>query len=91
MNKAQRRHLRWLLFGQQDGLCFYCREPMTLSFSYRETLWDNAATLEHLHRQADGGGHVRGNAVLSCRRCNGRRGDRDWQDYRMDRLDGRGV
>ncbi|MEO4000278.1 HNH endonuclease [Mesorhizobium sp. CAU 1732] len=67
------------------------REPMTLSFSYRESLWDNAATIEHLHRKVDGGGNDRGNTVLSCRRCNQRRDERPWPEYRHLRLDGRMV
>jgi len=28
---------------------------MTPSFYYREYLWDNAATIEHLHRKAEDG------------------------------------
>lgn len=88
MNKAQKRHVRWLLFGQQDGECFYCRQPMSLSFSSRDHIWGNAATLEHLHRRADGGKDG-GNLVLACRDCNQRRGERDWRAYRTDRLDGR--
>lgn len=88
MNKAQRRHMRWLLFGIQDGRCFYCTEPMSLSFSARDNIWGNAATLEHLRRRADGG---RGgmNMVLACRDCNQRRGERGWEEYRSQRLDRR--
>jgi len=90
MNKAQRRHLRWLLFGQQEGRCFYCGEPMTLSFSARDMAWGNAATIEHLHRKVDGGKDA-GNLVLACRLCNQRRGDMPWREYRMARLDRRMV
>lgn len=90
MNKHQRRHLRWMLFGLQNGQCFYCQDPMILSFSGRESLWDNAATFEHLQRKADGGPDTRANmGVLACRRCNRLRGDRDWSDYRVARMDGR--
>jgi 5-methylcytosine-specific restriction endonuclease McrA len=85
MNQAQRRHLRWLLFGQQEGKCFYYRKAMALSFAAKDHVWDNAATLENLHRRADGG-KGGGNLVLACRECNQRRGDRPWADYRVARL-----
>lgn len=81
-----RRHLRWLLFGQQNGLCFYCQEPMSLSYARRDNIWGNSLTVEHLTRRADGGG---GHLVAACRTCNSRRGDRDPAAYRALRSDRR--
>lgn len=91
MNNAQRRHLRWLLFGQQDGRCFYCHEPMVLSFSARDNIWGNTATLEHLKRKAEGGGDGLANFVAACKDCNGRRGKQGWTAYRLSRLDRRTI
>jgi len=89
MNKARRRYIRWLLFGQQEGRCFYCGELMSLSFARRDHIWGNSATLEHLRRRADGGGNGKENLVLACRECNIRRGDRDPVTYRALRCDRR--
>ena len=91
MNKERRRRLRVLLFWRQQGRCFYCDQPMTLSFAQRDNIWDNSATLEHLHRRADGGDGTKSNLVPACRRCNERRGERDWQAYREQRSDSREV
>ncbi|WP_352951500.1 HNH endonuclease [Mesorhizobium sp. M1322] len=89
MGKAQRRHLRWLLFGQQEGCCFYCGQMMSLSFARRDNIWGNSATLEHLQRKADGGGSGKANVVLACKDCNQRRGNRPVEVYRALRRDGR--
>lgn len=87
MDKSRRRQMRWLLFGQQDGRCFYCDQPMALSFAARDNIWGNSATIEHLQRKVEGGGNGRANLVLACRTCNERRGERDWREYKLARSD----
>ncbi|WP_318013630.1 HNH endonuclease [Mesorhizobium sp. BR-1-1-8] len=89
MNNGLHRHLRWLMFGQQDGRCFYCDELMLLSFAQRDNIWSRTATLEHLVRRADGGSSTRGNLVCACRECNQKRGDIPWEEYRALRRDRR--
>jgi len=89
MNKQRRRFLRWQLFGEQDGRCWYCGELMSLSFARRDNIWPRSATLEHLHRRVDGGGNNRANLVLACLECNVRRGERDPGTYREMRSDRR--
>jgi len=45
---------------------------MSLSFTRRDHIWGNSATIEHLQRKADGGGNCKNNLVLACRDCNQR-------------------
>ncbi|WP_246737879.1 HNH endonuclease [Rhizobium grahamii] len=51
---------------------------MTISYEPRERSRPQAATLEHLHRKADGGRDNRDNFAAACKECNNRRGNRDW-------------
>lgn len=89
MDKRRSRRARWLLFWKQDGMCFYCQQPMSLSFSRKDNIWGNAATLEHLLRRADCGGNKIRNFALACRDCNNRRGAVDWRTYVALRSDNR--
>ncbi|WKL30075.1 HNH endonuclease [Sinorhizobium meliloti] len=36
------------------------------------------ASVEHLHRRADGGTSHWSNLAMACKRCNNSRGERDW-------------
>lgn len=47
-----------------------------------KTVQDRMATIEHLHRRADGGPDKIENYALACRRCNRRRGGRKVEDHR---------
>jgi hypothetical protein len=64
---------RWreYLFKKQEGLCFYCKKPMSLT-ARRKTGQParNFATFEHLQRIADGGKTNSHNVVLAHSICN---------------------
>ncbi|QFY60374.1 HNH endonuclease [Rhizobium grahamii] len=78
MNTETRRIFTLILFHRQGGMCCYCRRFMTISYEPRERSRPQAATLEHLHRKADGGRDNRDNFAAACKECNNRRGNRDW-------------
>ncbi|SEM25869.1 HNH endonuclease [Variovorax sp. YR750] len=54
--------LRRRAFAAQDGLCYYCLQPM-----------GRHVTAEHLVARADGGRNTRSNIVAACRRCSASR------------------
>lgn len=66
----------------QNGLCFYCRQPMWEGCAKRfasdhglrgpRLLWLEA-TAEHLHARSVGGADTPGNIVAACRYCNAHR------------------
>jgi 5-methylcytosine-specific restriction endonuclease McrA len=49
---------------------------------WRKTTRKRMATLEHLHRRADGGPDQIENYAVACRSCNGSRDDRKVEDHR---------
>ena len=67
---------------KQNGLCYYCRQPMWAAdveafckrFGMsRKRAMRHQATAEHLHAQCDGGTDRPDNIVAACRFCNGHR------------------
>lgn len=77
--KATTAQKRWWkrvrMFEQQEGLCFYCKNPMVLMFGHQGKQPEDLATIEHLRdrlhpeRQAPLIG-VEQRQVLACRKCN---------------------
>jgi hypothetical protein len=77
----KKRKLKLRRFYEQDGLCYYCREPMVLSFHdlHNQGHKDNLATIEHLDDRysEERGTHGHGDKirrVLACSKCNHTRG-----------------
>lgn len=68
---------RWRLYLEQDGLCFYCREPMTFHRACRDAT-SKRITTDHLIPLSKGGRYRYGNEVAACFACNNARGDADW-------------
>lgn len=67
---------RAVLFAEQDGLCFYCDEPMRPPPFAPRTPRD--VTLEHLVPLSEGGCRAFPNEVAACNECNHRRGTMPW-------------
>ncbi|WP_414462379.1 HNH endonuclease [Hyphomicrobium sp. DY-1] len=65
------------LFQEQDGLCFYCTEPM-LQLPFRLPRSPLDATLEHLTPFSEGGRRGFPNEVAACHGCNTQRGTTSW-------------
>ena len=69
--REMRRRWREELFQKQDGLCHYCRKPMSLTARKANGYpARNFATFEHLIRIVDGGKTDDENVVLAHRHCN---------------------
>ncbi|HEX9595745.1 MAG TPA: HNH endonuclease [Anaerolineales bacterium] len=94
LSKSERNGLRRRLYAVQGGLCCYCERQMFVLGqesamkasqrlgTTRGAVFDRQATLEHLHRQADGGGHQQDNFAVACAYCNSHRGARSWVEYK---------
>jgi 5-methylcytosine-specific restriction endonuclease McrA len=59
---------RQLIFERDDGRCFYCRRKVS-----------DAGSLDHVDRRP-AGNHSYRNVVVSCRRCNNRKGESSAED-----------
>jgi 5-methylcytosine-specific restriction endonuclease McrA len=77
--------VRKILRAKQGAKCCYCRRHMMLTHK-TVNVPDDAETLEHLQRRADGGSNAWGNLALACARCNRERGAMDWLTYKSWRL-----
>lgn len=84
MTKGERGRLRVLIHQAQGGLCCYCRCLTRLSVPPHQGLPrpDDFATIEHLHRIADGGTDAPDNLALSCFACNSARGAMSWVEFK---------
>lgn len=58
--RAWRRAYRSDAATDQDGLCLYCKEPLT----------SRTSTADHMHPRARGGRTTRKNIAAACRACN---------------------
>jgi len=58
-------------WGEQAGLCCYCRAPMIRPDGTRD---EKTATWEHIHPRSMGGSNAVANLALACRECNEGRG-----------------
>lgn len=66
-----KKQWRQVLFDKQNGLCHYCKKPMSLtSRTMKGAPARNFATFEHLRRLIDGGKTNSHNVVLAHRVCN---------------------
>ncbi|WP_414463376.1 HNH endonuclease [Hyphomicrobium sp. DY-1] len=65
------------LFQEQEGLCFYCREPM-MPKPFLRPIAPRALTLEHLTPLSEGGSRRFPNEVAACNHCNNQRGTTSW-------------
>lgn len=78
-------------YEQQEGLCFYCRQPMALPdpTRYENPLPPNRVTVEHLvtmtearRSSPDHRRHAYRPMVAACHACNKERGSKtSWQDF----------
>lgn len=76
------------LWNAQQGLCFYCEQPMQLPKGANKKgvrFPDDGATIEHLERLADGGPNIFWNKRLACASCNHERQEVPWQDWKLQR------
>jgi len=74
----------WRLYISQDGLCFYCQQPMTLHHGrYRHAL--KRVTVDHLVPLSMGGRYGYANEVAACYSCNHERGNRDWKVFFIEK------
>ncbi len=69
------------LFERQNGRCCYCDRFVVLCMDYKMQQRQDAATIEHLRRLADGGSNSPSNLSMACKRCNQERGAMDWLRY----------
>ncbi|MBY3225247.1 HNH endonuclease [Rhizobium laguerreae] len=82
MKTSLKRRYLLVLFAKQEGRCCYCDEHVILSYRWRDQQRPDAATIEHLQRQADGGSDHPDNIAMSCKECNDGRQEIDWLTYR---------
>lgn len=86
---AKPRPERYLqLYLEQDGLCFYCRQPMALPSADNLTppLPANRVTFEHLFCSMDER-HTKAFTVAACHKCNQERGSAyHWRDFLMAKI-----
>lgn len=68
--EKMRRILRRRAFDAQNGLCYWCRQPMNLGATDDDPM---QATGDHLVPLHNGGKTVPGNIVAACRKCNNER------------------
>jgi hypothetical protein len=54
----------------------------TEGYGWIKAIQDRMATIEHLHRRADGGPDKLANYAMACRRCNRKRGGAKVEDHR---------
>jgi 5-methylcytosine-specific restriction endonuclease McrA len=72
-NSKWRRNRRAVLFGQQQGKCYWCRCEMTNDVTRCKS--PKYATFEHILPKSQGGRDVVNNIVLACLHCNTARAD----------------
>lgn len=66
----QLRILRERAFRAQDGLCYWCKQPMNKDAPDSDP---RQLTGDHLEPMHNGGATVPGNIVAACRECNNTR------------------
>ncbi|RJF89148.1 HNH endonuclease [Oleomonas cavernae] len=68
------RQFRELARQRQNGLCFYCRQPMAKAGSAAALAAPmSVETIEHRRPKCRGGTDSAANLVLTCRACNTRK------------------
>ncbi len=86
LNSTKRKKRRAALFKEQNGLCFWCHEPMTLENPNPHNPPKNFATLDELHARFHGGTQRVGNVVLACVPCNHDRGHQKAPAWALERV-----
>jgi len=74
------------IFDEQEGLCFYCDEPMVRD---RDRNSEKYYNVEHVNPVDNGGFHELSNIVYSCALCNQRKGAQlveEWKPEIMDKI-----
>ena len=64
------------LWEYQEGLCFYCKQPM----DSKDSKTKRRASLDHVKPKSKGGKSPR-NLVLACQLCNSKKGSKDINDF----------
>lgn len=82
MDSAKEAH-RGRLYWQQNGLCFYCDEPLEV-IKVNGKWPPRYATLDRIIPGAQGGRYVVNNLVLACLDCNTRRGHRPADEFLIE-------
>jgi len=67
-----------VIFGEQEGLCFYCGERMVRTGNH---FAENYYNVEHLNPISNGGFHELSNVLYACRKCNFSKGARLVEDW----------
>lgn len=76
------------LYLEQEGLCFYCRQPMQLpdAGNMSPPLPDDRVTFEHLFPSMDER-HTKAFMVAACHKCNQERGSsHHWRDFMIAKI-----
>ena len=87
-SKATITRRRWRLYLLQDGICFYCKQPMTLHPGSPSI--PTRVTVDHLVPLSQGGRRGYTNEVAACHGCNSKRGTRDWIAFYTEKAEERG-
>lgn len=86
MQSARHRRVLQALHKAQGGRCCYCGRGVVMpgphGWKQGHQHRDNAATMEHLQRKADGGTDRLDNLALACKSCNSRRGAMSWVEFK---------
>ena len=89
-NPPRARPQRYMkLFREQEGLCFYCRQPMRLPdpTNLRDPLPPDRVTIEHLFAATDDR-RARKFIVAACHACNQERGSNyHWRDFMLAKIE----
>lgn len=73
-NKKRRRRAKWI---ESKGICFYCKVKMHFDGADDGT----KMTLDHLIPISKGGDDKLSNLVAACKKCNGKRGDKEIAEF----------
>ena len=63
------------IWDKTGGNCAYCGDPLN-------PFDRNGFSYDHIHAQANGGGHETENLLLACRSCNSQKGKKALAEYR---------
>ncbi len=87
MSPKVRGILKTKLRRAQGGACCYCGRPMTRWEKHPDEgpIPEDAETIEHLRRKAEGGTNRPDNIALACFACNRDRGEIDWLTWKTIR------
>ena len=64
------------IYKFQNGLCFWCKQPMVLAVGAKHNHNPNIATLDHVVPRSHGGNDELTNLVVACNKCNQEKGNK---------------